>query len=442
MKTQKQGRIAKIIHFITIDVWSINLAKDTVRHSKLIRLLQIMILSGKEFIQKRYLDKASALTYYTILSIVPIAAMAFGIGKGFGFDKNMEQYLISLFADKQDIVDMIIEFSESMLAKTQGGLIAGIGIVVLLWTVIKVMGNIESAFNEIWSANKQRSFTRKLSDYLTIMLLAPICLIVSYSVTSYISDLISTMAQQIEWVSKFNGLISFGMKLLPYSLLWFAFAILYLVMPNTKVEFKAALISGIITGIAFQVIQYFYFEFQVGVSNYNAIYGSFAAIPLFLVWLQMSWTIILLGAGIAYSIQNVKNFEYEMEVSKLSPQLKTKLALLILHSITQRFTNAEAPQSSLEISEDTEIPHRITKLVLSALVDAELVHEVKTSDEQSFAYAPAFDIEKMDLQSCIDKLHTAGINQLEFKTSESFNTIAKIVDNYKLPDNVGITEIP
>ena len=442
MKTQKQGRIAKIIHFITIDVWSINLAKDTVRHSKLIRLLQIMILSGKEFIQKRYLDKASALTYYTILSIVPIAAMAFGIGKGFGFDKNMEQYLISLFADKQDIVDMIIEFSESMLAKTQGGLIAGIGIVVLLWTVIKVMGNIESAFNEIWSVNKQRSFTRKLSDYLTIMLLAPICLIVSYSVTSYISDLISTMAQQIEWVSKFNGLISFGMKLLPYSLLWFAFAMLYLVMPNTKVNFKAAVISGIITGIAFQVVQYFYFEFQVGVSNYNAIYGSFAAIPLFLVWLQMSWTIILLGAGIAYSIQNVKNFEYEMEVSKLSPQLKTKLALLILHSITQRFTNAEAPQSSLEISEDTEIPHRITKLVLSALVDAELVHEVKTSDEQSFAYAPAFDIEKMDLQSCIDKLHTAGINQLEFKTSESFNTIAKIIDNYKLPDNVGITEIP
>ena len=442
MKTQKQGRIAKIIHFITIDVWSINLAKDTVRHSKLIRLLQIMILSGKEFIQKRYLDKASALTYYTILSIVPIAAMAFGIGKGFGFDKNMEQYLISFFADKQDIVDMIIEFSESMLAKTQGGLIAGIGIVVLLWTVIKVMGNIESAFNEIWSVNKQRSLTRKLSDYLTIMLLAPVCLIVSYSVTSYISDWISTMAQQIEWVSKFNGLISFGMKLLPYSLLWFAFAMLYLVMPNTKVNFKAAVISGIITGIAFQVIQYFYFEFQVGVSNYNAIYGSFAAIPLFLVWLQMSWTIILLGAGIAYSIQNVKNFEYEFEVSKLSPQLKTKLALLILHSITQRFTNAEPPQSSLEISEDTEIPHRITKLVLSALVDAELVHEVKTSDEQSFAYAPAFVLGKMDIQSCINKLHTAGINQLEFKTSESFNTIAKIIDNYKLPDNVGITEIP
>lgn len=441
MKTQKQGRIAKIIHFITIDVWSINLAKDTVRHSKLIRLLQIMILSGKEFIQKRYLDKASALTYYTILSIVPIAAMTFGIGKGFGFDKNMEQYLISLFADKQDIVDMIIEFSESMLAKTQGGLIAGIGIVILLWTVIKVMGNIESAFNEIWLVNKQRSYTRKLSDYLTIMLLAPICLIVSYSVTSYISDWIATMAQQIEWVSKFNGLISFGLKLLPYSLLWFAFAILYLVMPNTKVEFKAALISGIVTGIAFQVVQYFYFEFQIGVSNYNAIYGSFAAIPLFLVWLQMSWTIILLGAGIAYSIQNVKNFEYELEVTQLSPQLKTKLALLILHSITKRFTNAEPPQSSLQISEDTEIPHRITKLVLSALVDADLVHEVKTSDEQSFAYAPAFDTQQMDVATCVQKMHNAGINTLEIKDKEMFNKISQIVDSISFEGNKELTKL-
>ena len=442
MKTPKNGRIANILHFLTVGVWSINLKKGTVRHSKLIHLLQIVILSGKEFIQKRYMEKASALTYYTILSIIPIAAMAFGVAKGFGFDKNMEEYLISFFADKQDIVDMILEFSESMLAKTQGGLIAGIGIVVLLWTVIKVMGNIESAFNEIWSVNKQRNYTRKLSDYLTIMFLAPICLIVSYGVTSYITGWITAMAQQIEWVSKFYSLLSFGLKLLPYSLLWFSFAILYLVMPNTKVQFKAAIISGIITGIAFQIIQHFYFKFQIGVSNYNAIYGSFAAIPLFLVWLQMSWTIILLGSGIAYSIQNVKNFEYELEVTQLSVQLKTKLALLVLHAIVQRFTNVQPPQTSLEISEDTEIPHRITKLVLSVLIDAELVYEVKTSNEETFAYAPAYDIEKMDIQSCVQKLQTVGINKLEFKTSESFNAIANIVENYSLPNNVVITNIP
>ena len=183
MAKQEKGLIAKILHFVTVEVWSINKKKISDRKFKLIRLLQIIILSVKAFLQKRCVEKASALTYYTVLSLVPLAAMAYGIAKGFGFDQYMENYLISLFSDKQDIVDMILEFSESMLARTQGGLIAGVGIVVLLWSVIKVMSNIESAFNEIWSVDKQRTITRKVSDYITIVLLAPFCLIISYSVT-------------------------------------------------------------------------------------------------------------------------------------------------------------------------------------------------------------------------------------------------------------------
>lgn len=441
MAKQEKGLIARILHFITVEVWSINKKKISERKFKLIRLLQIVILSGKGFLQKRCVEKASALTYYTVLSLVPLAAMAFGIAKGFGFDKYMEDYLISLFSDKQDIVDMILEFSDSMLARTQGGLIAGIGIVVLLWSVIKVMGNIESAFNEIWSVDKQRTITRKLSDYITIVLLAPFCLIISYSVTSYITDWIAETALSVEWVNRFNGLISFGMNLLPYSLLWFAFALLYIVMPNTKVQFKAAIISGIITGIAFQIVQYFYFKFQIGVSNYNAIYGSFAAIPLFLVWLQMSWTIILIGAGMAYSIQNVKNFEYELEVTQLSTGLKTKLALLILHSITEQFKKELPPQTSLEISESIDLPHRITKMILTTMENAGLIHEVKTDDEKTFAYAPAFRIDNMNIEHCIRRIQNAGINDLEFRDDETFHKISTIVDEFKIPQNIEITNI-
>lgn len=438
---QKQNIIAKVIHFITIDVWSINKKKVSSRNFKLLRLLQIVILSCKGFVQKRCLEKASALTYYTILAIVPLVAMAFGIAKGFGFDKNMEEYLIEMFADKQDIVDMILEFSNSMLAKTQGGLVAGIGIILLLWSVIKVMGNIESAFNEIWSVNKQRSITRKLSDYLTIMLLAPICLIISYSTTSYITDLITEWAKSIAWINRFNGLVSFGLNLIPYSLLWFAFAIIYLVMPNTKVQFKSAFISGIIAGVVFQVVQYFYIKFQIGVSNYNAIYGSFAAIPLFLAWMQTSWTIILVGAGISYSIQNVKNFEYELEVSQLSYSLKVKLALMILHDITMRFKKELPPQTSLEISENIDLPHRITKVILTTLVDARLVQEVKTNDEKTFAYAPAICIDNMDITSCIKKMQASGINTLEFKDNKTFHKISEILDTYEYPNNKKILDI-
>lgn len=440
-KTKKQGLIAKAIHFITIDIWSINKKKLSSRNFKLLVLLQIVILSAKGFIQKRCFEKASALTYYTVMSIIPIIAMAFGIAKGFGFDKDIEDYLIAMFADKQDIVNMILEFSESMLARTQGGLVAGIGIVILLWSVIKVMGNIESAFNEIWAVNKQRTITRKLSDYLTIMLLAPICLIISYSATSYITNLIENWAQSIEWVNRFHGLISFVLKLIPYSLLWLAFAMIYLVMPNTKVQFKAAFISGIVSGITFQVVQYFYIKFQIGVSNYNAIYGSFAVIPLFLVWMQLSWTIILIGAGISYSIQNVKDFEYELEVSQLSYSLKTKLALMILHDITVRFKKELPPQTSLEISENIELPHRITKIILLTLVDAKLIQEVKTADEKTFAYAPAICIDNMDITSCIKKMQASGVNTIDFKNDETFLKISKILDNYEYPNNKKILDI-
>lgn len=441
MTKEKKGIIAKAIKFITVDVWSINVKKISSRNSKLIQLLRIIILAVKGFIQKRCLEKASALTYYTVLAIVPIAAMAFGVAKGFGFDKDIEQYLIELCGDKQDLVDMIINFSESMLARTAGGLIAGVGIVVLLWSVIKVMGDIESAFNEIWSVNKQRSITRKLSDYLTIMLLAPFCLIISYSGTSYITTLIENWATSIDWVNHFHGLISFGLNLIPYSLLWIAFAILYLVMPNTKVQFKAALISGIIAGVAFQIVQYFYVKFQVGVSNYNAIYGSFAVIPLFLVWMQLSWTIILIGAGISYSIQNVKNFEYELEVNQLSNSLKIKLSLLILRSIAERFKKGLQPQTSHNISEDTELPHRITKLILVTMVEAELVREVKTDDEQQFAYTPAFDIDDMTITTCLKKLQNSGVTKLDFKDNEIFHKISDLVDGIQIPNDVVITKL-
>lgn len=441
MGNKNNGYIAKALQFVTVDIWSLNVKKITGFTSKLIRVLQITVLVTKDFMQKRFVEKASALTYYTILSLVPIIAMAFGFAKGFGFDKDIENYLITLFADKQDIVDMILEFSESLLARTQGGLIAGFGIILLLWSVIKMMSYIESTFNEIWSVTKQRSMTRKLSDYLTIVLLAPILLIISYSTTSFITETIAGWAESIAWVQRFNGLLSFGMHLLSYSLLWLAFAMLYMVMPNTKVQIQAALISGIVTGIAFQITQYIYFTFQIGVSNYNAIYGSFAAIPLFLVWLQTSWTIILIGAGIAYAIQNVTNFEYEIEVTQISHSLKTKLAMLTLHSIAVRFKNGEPPQSSHEISEAFNIPQRIIKLILQTLVNAELIREVKTGEEKSFAYVPAFTIDAMDVESCIKRIMNTGIQSIEIQDEEQFNKIAAIVDSISLSENKNITEL-
>lgn len=438
---QKKGFIPQILTFISKDVWSINIKKVSSRHSFLIRLVRVVILAVRGFNEDRCIEKASALTYYTLLSLVPIAAMAFGIAKGFGFDVYLEQYLTQKFSDKQELLKQILEFSNSMLANASGGVIAGIGIVVLLWSVIKVLGNIESSFNEIWAVNKQRTFVRKISDYLTIMLLAPIFIIISGSATSQVSGYVQSLQESIPWIANVYGLISIALNVLPYSLIWLAFAFLYIVMPNTKVSFKSAFLGGIIAGIVFQVIQFFYIKFQVGVTTYNAIYGSFAAIPLFLLWMQLSWIIVLMGAEIAYATQNVKNFEFELETKQMSHSLKMKLSLWVLHSIIISFEKGIQPLTSDQISNLLDIPHRITKLILNILLDAHLINETKTTNEKSFGYSPALSTDTLSFEYCVKKINDSGINTLEIKNAEEFDTITKAYESLHVPHDFVLKKI-
>lgn len=431
-----KGYITAILTFITKDIWSINIKKASSGQSFLIRLIRVIILAVRGFNEDRCIEKASALTYYTLFSLVPIAAMAFGIAKGFGFDVYLEEYLTQKFHDKEELLTQILEFSNSMLANASGGIIAGIGVVVLLWSVIKVLGNIESSFNEIWAVNKQRTFVRKISDYLTIMLLAPIFIIISSSATSQVSVYVQSLQESIPWVSQVYGLISIALNLLPYSLIWLAFAFLYIVMPNTKVSFKSAFLGGIIAGIVFQVIQYFYIKFQVGVTSYNAIYGSFAAIPLFLFWMQLSWIIVLMGAEIAYATQNVKNFEFEVETKQLSHSLKMKLSLWVMHRIIFHFEQGLPPQTSDQLSNSLDIPHRITKMILNILLDAHLIHETKTIDEKSFGYSPALSTDTLSVGYCVETIHNAGINSLDIGNIEEFQNITKVFDSWNVKEDV------
>lgn len=436
-----KGYIASILTFITKDIWSINIKKLSSRKSFFIRLVRVIILAVRGFNEDRCIEKASALTYYTLFSLVPIAAMAFGVAKGFGFDTYLEEYLTEKFHDKQELLNQILEFSNSMLANASGGIIAGIGIVVLLWSVIKVLGNIERSFNEIWAVNKQRTFVRKISDYLTIMLLAPIFIIISSSATSQISLYITSLQQSVPWISQVYGLISIALNLLPYSLIWLAFACLYIVLPNTKVSFKSAFLGGMIAGIVFQIIQYYYIKFQIGVTSYNAIYGSFAAIPLFLFWMHLSWIIVLMGAEIAYATQNVKNFEFELETKQLSHSLKMKLSLWIMHRIIIDFEQGQLPKTSEQLSTSLDIPHRITKMIVNILLDAHLINETKTGEEKSFGYSPAMSTDILTIGYCVETIHNAGINSLDISHVEEFNTITAVFNTWKVEDNVLLKRI-
>jgi len=217
--------IARFLAFIRVDIWRMRLADLPFGKSFLIRQLRIIILALRGYDEDRCLLRASSLTFYTLLSIVPIAAMFFGIAKGFGFEKRLEKELFEKFAGQEEILGQVISFSNSLLEQTKGGIIAGIGLLVLFWSVLKVLGHIEMALNDIWEIKEPRSWGRKFSDYLSIMLISPILVLMSGSVTVFITTQVEHITQRVALLGVFSPLISFLLKLVPYVLIWVLFTL-------------------------------------------------------------------------------------------------------------------------------------------------------------------------------------------------------------------------
>ena len=267
----------RIIKFIREEVWMVELNNYPKFASYLIRQLRIILLAWGGFQKNRINLHASALTFYSLLSVVPVAALVFGISKGFGFEDRVEKLIHDLFAAREDLkaaADYLIDFAKNMLLEINGGFIAGIGLVVLLWAVMQVLGNIEDSFNAIWEIKKARPYIRKFSDYLSMMLVLPILFLVSSTATVYLSKYVTDSTGFLQYL---GPLVTFLVKLVPYILIYLLFTLLYVVMPNTKVNFRFGFYAALISGTIYQIVQWVYIEFQVGVSRYGAIYGSFLA---------------------------------------------------------------------------------------------------------------------------------------------------------------------
>ncbi|HOO90878.1 MAG TPA: YihY/virulence factor BrkB family protein [Syntrophales bacterium] len=342
--------VARFIEFIKGDIWRIRLKDLPRKRSFLIKQLRIFLLSLRGFDEDKCQLRASALTFYSLISIVPVAAMAFGIAKGFGFEKRLERQLLEQFQGQEEVITRVIDFAHSLLTNTKGGVIAGVGVILLFWAVIKVLGNIEASFNDIWGIREARSLGRKFSDYLSVMLLCPILLILSSSAAVFITTQVTLIVEKISLLGIFSPLISFLLKLLPYGIVWVLFSFLYIFMPNTKVNFRSGILAGIIAGTIYQIVQFGYIAFQVGAAKYNAIYGSFAALPLFLIWLQLSWLIVLFGAEFSFAHQNVDTYEFEPDSLKISGSFKRLLSLQIAHLLVSNFAEGEKPLTATQIS--------------------------------------------------------------------------------------------
>ena len=239
-------RITALWKFLTYDIWRITEDEVTKTTFSLYNIIKTIYLCINRFTKDRLVNKASALTYSTLLAIVPILAILFAIARGFGFDNLMESQVRMGFGGHNQTTEVILQFVNSYLSQTKSGIFIGVGLIMLLWTVINLISSIEITFNRIWEIKKARSMYRKITDYFSMFLLMPILIVISGGLSIFMS----TSLKYIEDFVLLAPILKFLIRLIPFVLTWFMFTGLYIYMPNTKVRFKPALISGILAGTA------------------------------------------------------------------------------------------------------------------------------------------------------------------------------------------------
>ena len=411
-------------------IWHTSISDISKSRSFLIRQLRIIVLAARGFMNDKVQLRASSLTFYSLLSIIPIVAIAFALAKGFGFDENLKQLITKEFETQPEVLNWLLTTADTALQETRGGYIAGVGMIILFWSVMSLLDQIESSFNHIWQIGSSRLWYRKFTDYLTMMLIAPVFIILSSSITVFISTELSDFMSRAPILDFFKPLISFLVRFAPYFLAWVALTVIYMILPNTKVKFIPALVSGIIAGTILQVLQWLYIDLQFGISKLSAIYGSFAAIPLFILWLQTSWTIILIGAELSFANQNVSRYEFESEALNVSSYQKRALVLMIMNMIIRNFTVGEKPISAEILSKNLKVPVRLVREILHDLRNADLVSVIHENEHEERLYQPAMDINKLTVSYVLNRLDKKGSANQIFVKNKEYDRISTTLDKF------------
>lgn len=403
-----------------------------------------LVFSVRGFEEDHCSLRASALTLYSLLSVVPVAAMAFGIAKGFGFEKMLEQQLLQNIPGQEEGILYIIDFARKLLENTQGGLVAGIGVITLFWSVMKVLGNIESSFNHIWKVRESRNFAHKFSDYLSIMLIAPVLVISASSVSVFISVRVRDITENTELLEVFSPFILSTLKLSPYVIIWILFSFIYIFMPNTRVKFWSGVFAGVLAGTIYQLVQAGYIYFQVKISNYNAIYGSFAALPFFVMWLQLSWYVVLFGAETSFFHQHRQTWHSYQHYARLSPYLHKLLALHIAHLIVKNFAQGRPPLNADQLVRQTQLSLALIQKSLDRLIESGIISQTSVKGELDMAYQPAKPLELLSIQSVLAALERRGIEDSQVLQTPYIEQIVKQFDAAleQHPANVLLRDLP
>lgn len=399
------------------------------RNTLKVNIVKTANLTVRTFLSADLQSKACAMTYRTLLAIVPALALLFAIGRGFGFQNFLQKQLYSYFPSQTKALEMAFSFVDSCLAQASEGIFVGIGIIFLLWTIISLLSNVEETFNEIWGVATDRSIFRKVTDYLAICIILPILMICSGG----IQVLMSTTIQKLLPFDAMTPFVTVLLDCMSYLFGWLFFIGAYMLIPNTKVRLKNAIPAGIIAGTAFQILQWLFVTGQLYVAKYNAIYGSFSFLPLMLIWMQLSWLITLAGALICCSAQNIFLFSFEKQTDSISANYRRKVTLSVLTVILRRFKDGESAMNIKQISENCVVPPRLAKAIALYLLDCGLLTKIVTDDieevHDDLPLQPTMSLDYYTVGNVLKVLSSHGASDFIPKFDERFGNIDKLCDS-------------
>ena len=410
----------RIIDFVKKDVW--NKPEEHYGKSRqrwLLRQAKVLIFTVQSFSYHKTGVRSAALTFYTVMSLVPVLALIFAIVKGFGLDQNFNDYLYGALPQYRGILDKIFLFTENLLSRTRGGVMAIGGFLVLIWAVLQVFGGVEASFNNIWEVKRSRPLTRKVSDYISVIFVAPVLWVTSNTIILTLRSNVTLMANSLVADILFGAISIIA--------IWTMFALIYFIVPNTKVKLSSALTAGLVAGTSFEIFQTAYFFIQTNLSAYNAIYGTFAAIPLFLIWLQASWQILLFGGELSFALQNVRTYEAERQSMNLGYDNRRKVTLAVMTVFVHHMTDENGGAlTSEQVSERLMLPVRIVRDVIFDLESAGLLAAVSIegSDRQR-GYIPLRDVHDIRIADVVSSVEQNPVPSVDIYRSPLVRRVAQ-----------------
>lgn len=398
-------RIQRLREFIQYDLWrQSHIGVHAPKKRLLYRLLQTIILVGRGFKDQVLVVRANSLSFALLFAFIPMMALIYAIARGFGFEEVLKEIISGSFLAEANIAPVLLEWIERYLETARGGLFLGIGLIVLIWAVYAFFNMLENSFNSIWNVKKTRSFGRRLTNYVMTLLLVPILVVVTSGISIFLNstEVLAPVLQAIEPIRKFM------LRFIPFVATSAVFIWIFMAIPNTKVKFSSAIIPGVVMGLLYQVVQALSMFLVVLFARMSIVYGAFSAIPLVLIWLNITCWLLLIGAELAFAIQNNDLFAYERDIETMSRRYKDYVMLYLLSVIVRRFEHGETPQTAHEMAMQNQLPIRLVNQLLARLEDTNIVRRVYVEQEEYEAFVPAMDTRLITVEMVIGRISAQG----------------------------------